>query len=369
MKILEATFGLSSGGAERFCVDLSNELSSRGNDVTLLTLKDDRIDTEHRCFYRFDLRKEVEYKNAHIPDGFQIKSLWQVYKAIQKEKADIVHFHLGAQFYWLAILLLHRKALFFMTIHNDMSCFNNAFHKLFFRTMGRMHWVRFIAISDVIYEDLIRMYPGVSVCKIKNGRSPILPTKAYSEVELEINALKKDAKTKVVIHIARCAEQKNQLLLIRAFNELVTSGEDVILLILGNGYDSELGLQLKAEASDENIFFLGSHKNISDYLLHADVFCLSSHFEGLPITLLEASLAGIPAVCTKVSGATDMITDGVTGKLSTDFSVEEYTEALRFVLTHNDELKCNAIKLKESSTFTIKHCTDLYSRFFENKAL
>lgn len=54
MKILEVTFSLSSGGAERFVVDLSNELS-RTNDVTLLTLKDDQVDPDRRQFYKFDL--------------------------------------------------------------------------------------------------------------------------------------------------------------------------------------------------------------------------------------------------------------------------------------------------------------------------
>ena len=53
MKILQIIFSLSSGGAERFVVDLSNELS-KTNDVTLLTLKDDKVDVEVRNFYKFD---------------------------------------------------------------------------------------------------------------------------------------------------------------------------------------------------------------------------------------------------------------------------------------------------------------------------
>ena len=50
MKILQISFSLSSGGAERFVVDLSNELG-KTNDVTLLTLKDDKVDVENRNFY------------------------------------------------------------------------------------------------------------------------------------------------------------------------------------------------------------------------------------------------------------------------------------------------------------------------------
>ena len=50
MRILEVLFTLQSGGAERFVVDLSNEMS-KANEVILLTLKDDKIDEENRNFY------------------------------------------------------------------------------------------------------------------------------------------------------------------------------------------------------------------------------------------------------------------------------------------------------------------------------
>ena len=42
---------LSSGGAERFVVDLSNELAKKGHDVTIMTLKDDSKDSKNRKFY------------------------------------------------------------------------------------------------------------------------------------------------------------------------------------------------------------------------------------------------------------------------------------------------------------------------------
>lgn len=55
MKIIELQFNLSSGGAERFTVDLSNQLSNT-DDVTLITLKDDKVEPEKRCFYKFNIK-------------------------------------------------------------------------------------------------------------------------------------------------------------------------------------------------------------------------------------------------------------------------------------------------------------------------
>ena len=62
MKILQITFSLSFGGLERFIVDLSNELG-KTNDVTLLTLKDDKVNPQQSQFYKFDVSDKVKYVN------------------------------------------------------------------------------------------------------------------------------------------------------------------------------------------------------------------------------------------------------------------------------------------------------------------
>ena len=65
MKILQITIFLAPGGAERFVVDLSNELS-KNNDVTLMTLKDDSVDSKNRNFYKCDLSSRVKYLNLGL---------------------------------------------------------------------------------------------------------------------------------------------------------------------------------------------------------------------------------------------------------------------------------------------------------------
>ena len=61
MKIIEIIYSLSSGGAERFVVDLSNEFVAKGNDVLLCTLLDDK--KNNRAFYKFELNQKIEYVN------------------------------------------------------------------------------------------------------------------------------------------------------------------------------------------------------------------------------------------------------------------------------------------------------------------
>ena len=174
---------------------------------------------------------------------------------------------------------------------------------------------------------------------------------------------KKDKDTKVILHVARCHAQKNQDLLIDGFNQIVAEGRNVILLIIGLGYDSERGLELKEKAC-RSVHFLGTRTNIGDYMLNADVFTLSSLAEGMPITLLEAMLCGVPMVSTPVCGAVDVI-NGKNGLLSKDFSKAEYCKALEKVIDDNEYYKQNAKADMSETEYTIKKCAEKYMEFYK----
>ena len=90
MKILEIITDLGSGGAERFVVDLSNELAN-SNDVTLMTLLDDNVNPEHRNFNRYALDSNVAYYNLGLPNGLKMSSQLKVLKAIKAINPDIIN--------------------------------------------------------------------------------------------------------------------------------------------------------------------------------------------------------------------------------------------------------------------------------------
>jgi hypothetical protein len=73
MKILQLVYSLGPGGAERFVVDLSNELARQGNDVTLCALRDDQ--QGNSGFYRRDLSDKLNYINLKIPEGLKLSNI------------------------------------------------------------------------------------------------------------------------------------------------------------------------------------------------------------------------------------------------------------------------------------------------------
>ena len=365
MKILEVVFSLRPGGAERFVVDLSNELS-KTNDVTLMAIKNDTVEPERDLFYASELSKRITYKNVGIGKGYSIGKIIKIYKAIKNEEADVVHLHGNKMPHYciLAIFLLHRKTKFYQTIHSDIHYgYETLFYRFLFKTVGYQQKMGVVAISDTNYCEMIKAYPKVKGACITNGRAPILPSAAHEHVKAEMSSYKLREDSLLFLHIARCSSVKNQTMLIEAFNEFLDKGHDADLVIIGANFDSDRGQAIQKKAA-KRIHFIGVRKNVGDYLLNADVFCLSSNFEGMPITLIEASLAGIPIVSTPVCGAVDIVQDKKNGILSKDHSFSSYVEALEYVYAHQKELKECSVRMKDNSPYTIEACAKKYIDFF-----
>ena len=84
------------------------------------------------------------------------------------------------------------------------------------------------------------------------------------------------------------------------------------LVIAGKGPDEE-ALGAQAESLGVRVRFLGLREDIPDLMNACDGFVMSSVVEGLPMVLIEAAMAGLPAVTTNAGGTRDVVRDGETG--------------------------------------------------------
>lgn len=361
MKILEIVLSLSNGGAERFVVDLSNEMS-KSEDVTLLVLKDFEIGSND--FYKKEVSDRVKLINLGFKDGFKFSYLIKVMNMVRTIGPDIVHIHDVADKYCILPTMFHTsKKIFVQTIHNDInSLYKDIFHKFTLGFLGKIKHLNFVTISDQNSRDFSNIYSATSNKMIYNGRAKLMASPKFDDVKNEVSNLKPNESTLVLLHIARCASQKNQELLITSFNRWVESGANAILLVCGSGFDSEQGEKLK-RFSCENIHFLGPKSNVADYLLCADAFALSSLFEGMPITVIEAISLGIPVLSTPVCGVLDTIRDKENGCISKDFTEDSYVEML-----NNYSTLCRSLKKKcaqrETSVYSIEFCAKSYLEYF-----
>lgn len=360
MKIVQVIPHLGEGGAERFVVDLANELSGR-HEVVLCTLYDDpSLDVMGR-----HLARAVRVIRLGKRRGFDRRISPALASLLRAEKPDVAHSHLLAVNYLAPLSALFPKVRFFHTVHNDAfretrGQAERAFRSFFFTT----RLVRPVTISGASDESFRRAYPFAAPVLIPNGIRPPAAPPPDSPAAEEVRRAMVTPGTKVFVNVARIARQKNQIMLVRAFNRLVAAGHDVALLVVGGPKDAE-GEVILAELErirGPRVRLLGSRPDATDFLPAADGFCLSSAFEGAPISLLEALASGCTPVCSPAGGIPEVICHGRNGYLSAGFDEDSYVGALGEMLAAPDP---EAIRAAARASFDGRYDISAAARSYE----
>ena len=356
MKIVEIIPQLSSGGAERFVVDLSNELGKR-HDVSLIVSFALEGST---AFYLSELSDAVKVVSLHKKLGFDTAYLYRLYKTIKQEAPDIVHTHLDAYTHFAILKWLFPRVKFVHTLHSDAQFESGGRIKAFLKKIffGR-GWSKAVTISQASDNSFKQLYGAkVDSTLIYNGRTMNIE---WSDKEL---VPRKEGITNLV-SIGHISPVKNHTLLCSAVDQLTKKGAPIELYMFGRFVDKEIVESIKA-LNNPHIHMLGEVENPRQYLRNADVYCMSSVIEGMPISLIEALSCGLVPVCTAVGGIVDMVEDGKSSFLSHDMSVESYVKALeRLLALAPQELEAMKSVCRESAKrYSIEECAKQYEELF-----
>ncbi|MFW2524748.1 glycosyltransferase [Aliarcobacter butzleri] len=147
-------------------------------------------------------------------------------------------------------------------------------------------------------------------------------------------------KTKKVIAVGRLVNQKNFELLIRAF-KIVLESVDAHLIIIGEGEKRDEIIRLIEELNLANkVYLAGFQSNPYKYVKNSDLFVLSSLYEGLPNSLIEAIAVDTPVIATNcLSGPSEILLDGEGGDLIEVGNVEQLSKSIIKNLTDREYSK------------------------------
>jgi len=332
VKIAFVIYDLSKGGAERVVALLSKEIS-KNNDVKIIVF-DSNIEYEYGGKI---INLNVPSKKGLIKKAINIlKRVIKLKKILRKEKFDKVFSFMESA----NIVSILTGEDIFISVRTNPNRFSNKKVLRFFYNLKNVKKI---------------IVPAFGIKKILEDNNFKNIKVISNPIDFNtINVLKKekiDINYKYILAIGRLEKVKNYNLLIKAFaNSNIKNYTN--LLILGEGKERKnLEKLIKNLKLDKKVILKGKEKNVYKYLYNAEMFILSSKYEGFPNTLIEALACEVPCISTDCpTGPNEIIKNGFNGILIKNENVEELTNAMDKLYFNEDlknKFKKNAIKSVE----------------------
>ncbi|WP_168355995.1 glycosyltransferase [Sphingomonas gei] len=308
MRIAIPIHSFEPGGVERIALRLAEHWRQAGHDpvIVLGRSRGACVATAPALDYR------VMTEPFSTDRWETIWMIWSFFQCLLKEKVDVV-FCPGNTYTVVCVamklLLGDRCPPVLVKISNDLERrdlpkFIRPFYQWWLRVQGSA-LDGFVAIAAPMLAEVEReMAPP-------DNKVSVIPDPALSESDLHHLSGARSARNAHVgcrfLTVGRLAAQKNQVLLLEAFARHARS-EDT-LVIAGDGPERDRLVKL-ANALDlrSQVRFVGHVEDVRALYAGADVFVLSSHYEGAPAVILEALAAGLPVAATNCCVSMEWLT-------------------------------------------------------------
>ena len=346
------TMGL--GGTENVVLQLCEILSEKVNKIVVCSSGGVHEKKLQKIGIKHYMIPDIASKNPMD----MLKSYQSIKSVINKEQITIVHsHHRMAAFY--AELAAPKKNVKVANAHNTFAD-KKKLTQLAYRN------TKVVAVGEMVKKNLTEYFeiPKEQVCVIHNAVKPfdgnIVPIEVLNEERAKRNVL--------IGNIGRLSEQKGMTYFIEAAAITAKKHPETKFIIVGDGEEKEqLHEQAKTKGLLDKVLFLGYRNDIQNIMSQLDFIVLSSLWEGLPLTPIEAYSVGKTVIGTAVDGTPEIIRDGVDGYLVEPRNPMQLAEKMNELIENPEMRESMGIQAMKryQDEFSFKKLSERYVAFYE----
>ena len=324
-KILFYIGCIANGGAERVMANIINYLANKDYDLILVT------DVSNPPGYQeYSINPNVKRLDLggiainKLPSS--VKRIFRLRRIIKSENPNVILSFMKGPNIRMLLSCLFIKIKKVVSIRSDpvREYSNNKISQIFYNIL-------FSLANYIVFQtnDAMMYFQYININKKTIILNPVNPIFYTTKLE---------KKEKNILYIGRLDSPKNPLLAVKAFHQILSKYHDYKLIYYGVGeLEEEIKKYCHKYNLEKNVILAGRTENVHLYLASATCFILTSNYEGLPNSLMEAMAMGVPCISTDCpcGGPRALIKNSKQGVLVPVNNINKLANAIDYVL--NDE--------------------------------
>ena len=357
MRMLHMTTYLRPGGGiQTHILDLAAWLRARGHEVLLAGQGEDADYLANERFTEVPLHEVAAFQRrgglAALPARARAlcRSVIAVRRLLRREQIELIHVHETAPLLaaWLATRV--RRVPIIFTFHGASADRLSTIARLARRMADRVVTPSRASVEALTGRGVPRARAGALGLAVK----PLPPVDPAEAAALRTRLLGENGAC-LALSLSRLTEQKALDVMIRVTRQALEHAPGLRVIVGGSGpLESELKALAQAEGVDHAIRFVGLVTDAPLYLAAADLYLLTSRWEELPISIVEALRAGLPVIATDCGGVRELVDERVGRLCAVDDEVALTAALVQFC---NDD----ALRSSIGAAARERSCEDRFS--------
>jgi len=323
MRITLVIPSMNNGGAQRVMSNIANYWAMHGNDVSLVTLDSIKNDfySLDKCINRVGLNLYGDSVTKYQSIKNNLVRLARLREEIKKSRPDVIISFLDRMNVMTLVASIGMSIPVIVSEHTDprQSPPGGIWSPL---RVWVYKWASAVVVLTNELRDVLSEF-------VPQSRVHVIPNAALPVKKNTIATSLPDISSPYIIAMGRLVSLKGFDVLLTAFSKI--NDNNWSLVILGDGPEYEnLDLLAKKLGIENSVHLPGNIQNPSDLLFGAEMFVLSSRYEGFPMALIEAMSCGLPVISFDCpTGPNEIIRNGVDGILVAPGDVESLADAMK----------------------------------------